>query len=83
MNPHDLIRTIAQEYGIEPEELMGKSRSTWLVKARGEAYGILKKMGMSSPDIGRIFTRDHTTILHHLKKKAVDNSGLPNRPPVI
>ncbi len=41
-----------------------------VVQARWEVYKALHDIGMSASQIGRIVGRDHTTVLHGLKRLA-------------
>jgi len=56
-------------FGLEPEDLVSKSRSRPLTTARHVAMYILRELtGLSLIKIGEQFGRDHTTVLHGIKK---------------
>lgn len=58
-----VVETIAQE-----KNLIHKSRIRRIVDQRKYLYHVLRDKGnLTLSDIGRIFERDHTTILHNLK----------------
>jgi len=66
-----VIRDTAEKYGITEKELLSTSRKKKFVSPRQEAiYRIRNEVQKSMPEIGRIFDRDHTTILHALEKHA-------------
>jgi hypothetical protein len=63
---HQIIREVAAQHGFSAAELIGPRRQVQLVAARFEAMWRIKteRPDMSLPMIGRLFHRDHTTILH-------------------
>lgn len=64
-----LIDRVAAWHGYAIEDIIGKSRSAPIVVARYDAIVAVKKNypGMSLPRLGRIFRRDHTSILYTLR----------------
>lgn len=60
---------IARQYGLELEDIQGPRRTKLLVQARKDIIKALHKRGLSLSVIGWTIGRDHTTVLHHLKKK--------------
>jgi chromosomal replication initiator protein len=63
------LRTAADVFGISLSELTGDSRFTDLVRARWAVMLAMRARGVSMPRIGAALGgRDHTTILHGLKK---------------
>jgi len=73
MSPRDaylkVIEAVATKYGFTVRDIMGRKRTAELSTARFEAYHRVKQStGYSLPHIGRIFGRDHTTILSGLRK---------------
>lgn len=67
-SPHDLVVAFAKIKQVGLKELRGPSRRRPLVFYRQECMAMLrKKTGLSTTDIGRIFNRDHTTVLHSLQ----------------
>jgi chromosomal replication initiation ATPase DnaA len=74
-NARVIIRDVAQKHDIKIDEMLGKSRLRFVAWARQEAYDrVYRETLLSLPAIGRIFKKDHTTILHgiwaHRKRKA-------------
>ena len=52
-------------YGLTPVQVKGKSRLRGYVKARFiSMYLLRKRTGLTLKEIGRIFHRDHTSIIH-------------------
>lgn len=71
--PGDLIRAVAMKHALTVADIKGPSRAMNIVDARQEAMAMVYKTrpDLSLPQIGRIFDRDHTTILHALRKLRV------------
>lgn len=69
-----VIARIALEMDVRIEDLLGPRRSVKLVEARHKAMiaVALERPKLSLPQIGRLFNRDHTTIIHALQKHGVD-----------
>jgi chromosomal replication initiation ATPase DnaA len=63
-------RQMARKHGISVEEMIGESRKQKFVRARQElCHTLSKKHGWSLPSIGsRLNNRDHTTILHAIRR---------------
>jgi chromosomal replication initiation ATPase DnaA len=69
----DLIREIAEKHGILVADIKSQSRAAAIVEIRHEAvaYVYQRRPDLSLAQIGRIFGRDHTTILHSVRKAGV------------
>lgn len=64
-----IMLAICQKHNISKREFISKSRTDRVVKCRDEVIGNLKvRLGWSQPKIGRLIGRDHTTVLHSLRK---------------
>lgn len=59
---------VAREYGMDPRELRGSSRTSDLHQPRRVIWCELRERGYSFPQIGRFFGRDHTSIKHGVDK---------------
>lgn len=59
-----LAESVASRHHITVGEMLGRRRTTQIVRARQEFYVALRRKGFSYPEIGRIVGRDHTTVLH-------------------
>ena len=71
-----VIARVALEMDVRIEDLLGPRRSVKLVEARHKAMiaVALERPKLSLPQIGRLFNRDHTTIIHALQKHGVSRS---------
>lgn len=59
----EALHAIADRHGLPFEELQGKQRFKPHVEARRECYRYLQAEGWSTPEIGGLFNRDHTTVV--------------------
>ena len=68
-----LFKELERLTGIGKADILSKSRSDQIVKARFVLmYYLRKKEKMSYPDIGFFFSKDHTTIQNAIRR--VDKS---------
>ena len=69
-----VMARVALEMDVRIEDLLGPRRSAKLVEARHKAIiaVALERPKLSLPQIGKLFNRDHTTIMHALQKHGVD-----------
>ena len=64
-----IIEETAKCYGVEVSDIMSTSRTAKLTLARQVSMYIIRSMTqLSLPEIGRVFGRDHTTVMHSLEK---------------
>ena len=76
--PDYIITKIADYFNISPEDILGKSKIKNIANARQIAVYLIRKLtGLTLEDIGKVFDRDHSTILHSIRK--VEDS-LPTTP---
>jgi hypothetical protein len=72
----EIIRDAIENTGYTIEELMSDRRHQPLVEARQELYWqIYKNTDWSLPRIGKLFRKDHTTILHGVRKVEMRRLG--------
>lgn len=65
----NIQKVVANYYGIKISDLKSKSRKASLAKPRQMAMAIAKQLtNLSLPDIGDAFERDHSTVIHAVKK---------------
>lgn len=69
---HDTIErifdAICRHYQVEREDLCGKKRNDNIAKARHTCIYLIRQLTeLSLSDIGKIFSRDHTTVIASLK----------------
>lgn len=73
-----IIRCVCRYFNISVDDMLGKSRAKPFVQPRQLAmYLIRNHSGLSYPEIGRIFKRDHTTVLsacQRITKDLVDGN---------
>ena len=64
-----IIKWAADFTGVSSAKMIGRGRSQEISKARWLAMWLIREhRGLSTPAIGRIFNRDHTTVLHGLDR---------------
>ncbi|HHX53675.1 MAG TPA: chromosomal replication initiator protein DnaA [Clostridiales bacterium] len=69
VTPERIIAGVANKYGVSADDLKGKKRSQDIAEPRHIAIYIMRRMTeMSLPQIGREFSRDHTTIMSSIAK---------------
>lgn len=64
------IEQVAATHGVHTADLMGRSKSRSVARARQEAMVRVRALGYSLPEVGRIFGRDHTTVVHACRQVA-------------
>lgn len=69
----DIIRVVATKHGVSVTDIKSQTRTLHIVEARHEAMALVYRLrpDLSLPAIGRIFNRDHTSILHAVRKAGV------------
>lgn len=65
---HMIIAQVCDRHGVAVEEVMGRSRFKRVCTARKEAYAMLREERLSYPAIGRMFGRDHTTVVDGVQR---------------
>ena len=69
---HLMVQAVSAEFKVEAGEIMGRCRQQDVSLARQVVFYLARELTQgSSPQIGRLFRRDHGTILFGLK--AVEN----------
>ena len=68
--PKHIIERVAGEHGMLPAHITGDQRARRFVSVRYKAIAEVRRIypEKSLPWLGRQFNRDHTTILHALRK---------------
>ena len=62
------INDILTKYGYTIYEVQSRQRNTRLVNCKVEIARMLRDKGYSYPVIGKVLNKDHTTIMHYIKK---------------
>lgn len=64
-----LIRSVSEEFDVDQNLLLGKRRVGFVVEARNSLYYLgYRNTAHTTVSLGNYLDRDHTTILHGLKK---------------
>jgi len=64
----EVIEPILQRHELTWLEISSAKRSNRLVACRHECMWEMRRAGMSYPTIGTLLNRDHTTVIHGVKK---------------
>ena len=64
----DFIKKAGELFYIQPRDLVGSARFSFLLPARFAAYKALRLRGWSYPMIGKLMNRDHSSIIHGVKR---------------
>ncbi|MDP5216710.1 helix-turn-helix domain-containing protein [Ruegeria sp. 2205SS24-7] len=59
---------VAVKHGLCPQKLRGHERTRDYTSARFEAFKKSRDLGYTLPQIGRFWNRDHTSVLHGLRR---------------
>ena len=62
-----LVAQACAEAGVSLEDVMGSCRLSKVCRVRQKMFSIFRDEGMTLPEIGRFFGRDHTTVLYGIK----------------
>lgn len=74
-----VLKAVAGATGVTMEDMLGEGRSYEIALARHMAMALARKLlGYSLPRIGRLLRRDHTTVLHGLRRIARECEGNPD-----
>lgn len=68
LTPQKIIQAVAAQYGVKMEDILGKSQNQECVAPRQVAmYLCRKELRLAFAAIGRIFSRDHSTVMTSVK----------------
>jgi chromosomal replication initiator protein len=68
-----VLTAVGRYFDVKLDDLKGKARHKQIVVPRHIAMYLLREDAhMSTPEVGRLLNRDHTTVLHGLKQVAND-----------
>ena len=68
-----VITAIAETFEISEKLMMSKSRQRELVLARNMCMYVMKNyFNMTLKEVGKCFSRDHTTVIHALRMFSID-----------
>ena len=64
VTPEKIVTKVAAKYGVSPDEIYSKKKSSSISKARHISIYLMRKISeLSYPNIGKIVNRDHSTIM--------------------
>jgi chromosomal replication initiator protein len=68
-SPEQVLEVTSQVFGVSKNDILGSSRMQNIALARQVAmYSCKEFLDLSFPAVGKIFKRDHTTVMHAWKK---------------
>jgi chromosomal replication initiator protein len=71
--PLAVLTAVSRYFGVTIDDLKGKFRHKQIVGPRHVAMYLLREDAhLSTPEVGRLLHRDHTTVLHGIKQVAND-----------
>ena len=65
---NDRVIAGAWLFGVCPTLVMGRNRSRRICRARYAIFAALRQQGMSYAKIGALTGRDHSTVIHGIKR---------------
>ena len=69
MTVEKIFSAITDHYGISRDDMVGKKREKAIAEARHISIYLIREITeMSFPNIGKLYDRDHTTILSSYQK---------------
>lgn len=73
-----IIAAVCAHFVVGRPELLGEGQAAHLVLARHTAMALVRQVhGISLPRIGRAFRRDHTSVLHAVRRIAALTAADP------
>ena len=70
--PSLIISQVCKFYSVDEEKIRGSLRNRGTSEARQVAMYLIRKLtNLSLPDIGKEFAKDHSTVLHAIRKVEV------------
>lgn len=78
--PKRIIARVAAAFGFTCADIVGDRRTHDVVRARFAAIAAVREAhpDWSTTKLGQVFNRDHTSILHAIRK--MERTGIPQRP---
>ena len=79
-----IIEEVGKFYNISPFDIKGLARTKDIVLARQVAMFVVRKMtNLSLQEIGAVFNRDHTTVMHSLERIETESKKSPEMAEII
>lgn len=64
----DIIEKVSEAFKVHRQDILGRAKYDFILPARFALCKILYERGMSYSQIGRVLDRDHTTIMHAVRR---------------
>ena len=64
----EILRACADVWDVAPALLTGERRHSYITEARHAAMALLRHEGLTLGEIAAIFHRDHSSVIHALKR---------------
>ena len=83
-SPDVIIEEVGKFYNISPFDIKGLARTKDIVLARQVAMFVVRKMtNLSLQEIGAVFNRDHTTVMHSIERIETMSKKSPEMAEII
>lgn len=63
-----IVGEVAKRHRMTVSDILSKSPNRRIGRARRDAYSCLYASGLSYPEVGLMFGRDHTTVLYGVRR---------------
>ena len=73
----DPFAAVCRRAGLRLSDVYGAGRTKGVVRARAECWRHMRGLGMSYPEIGSLWDRDHTTVIAALTRDDVAEVARP------
>lgn len=60
----EIVNLCAELFDVSSKDLLGRSRLRYIVHARYALYAALRQRGWSFPQIGALFNRHYSSVIH-------------------
>lgn len=71
----EIIKFVCENYHIKKRQLLSQRRDKKFSFPRQVCMYLLRRKGMTLTDVGQVFLRDHSTVMHALAKEDVKNEA--------
>ena len=78
VTPKMIIKMVSQKYGIDEKDILSEKRASNISQSRHICIYIMRKvLELSYPTIGKVFSKDHTTMMSSYKRieKEIKNNS--------
>ena len=73
IDPSDIVAEVARGFNVYFADVIGDDRRQHIIRARKLAMAAVRELtDLSLPEIGRLFGKDHTTVMHHVESVKSD-----------